>query len=135
MKTKMKKPLFVMAVTFLLIVLVFFISLNLGVIKIAPLKTLQVFFGQGTARDELVLFEFRLPGSSFPCSLGQESLLLEPFCKAYLKMIWLSLVFSELTPAALLLLCFLFTFFKDQLQTSAFSVHLCCRSVLWRVQS
>ncbi len=46
-----------------------FISLNLGVIKIAPLKTLQVFFGQGTARDELVLFEFRRPGSSFPCSL------------------------------------------------------------------
>lgn len=30
MKTKMKKPLFVMAVTFLLIVLVFFISLNFG---------------------------------------------------------------------------------------------------------
>ncbi|MCY8072319.1 iron ABC transporter permease [Bacillus inaquosorum] len=61
MKTKTKKPLVVMAVTFMLIVLVFFISLNLGVIKIAPLKTLQVFFGQGTARDELVLFEFRLP--------------------------------------------------------------------------
>lgn len=61
MKTKTNKPLIVMAVTFLLIVVVFFISLNLGVIKIAPLKTLQVFFGQGTARDELVLFEFRLP--------------------------------------------------------------------------
>lgn len=61
MKTKTNKPLVVMAVTLLLIVLVFFISLNLGVIKIAPLKTLQVFFGQGTARDELVLFEFRMP--------------------------------------------------------------------------
>lgn len=58
---KTKKPLVVIAVTFLLIMFVFFISLNLGVIKIAPLQTLKVFFGQGTARDELVLFEFRLP--------------------------------------------------------------------------
>lgn len=65
MKTKTKKPLVVIAVTLLLIVLVFFISLNLGVIKIAPLQTLKVFFGQGTARDELVLFEFRAAANSF----------------------------------------------------------------------
>ncbi|MBY8911363.1 iron ABC transporter permease [Bacillus sp. YC2] len=58
---KTKKPLAVMAVTFLLILIVFFISLNMGVIRIAPLETLRVFFGQGDARDQLVLFEFRLP--------------------------------------------------------------------------
>ncbi len=33
----------------------------MGVIRIAPLDTLRVFFGQGDARDQLVLFEFRLP--------------------------------------------------------------------------
>ncbi len=61
MNVKSKKPLAVMAVTFLLICIVFFISLNMGVIRIAPLDTLRVFFGQGDARDQLVLFEFRLP--------------------------------------------------------------------------
>ncbi|WP_445429956.1 FecCD family ABC transporter permease [Bacillus atrophaeus] len=61
MENKTKKPFIVMAVTFILILVIFFISLNLGVIRIAPLETLQVFFGQGTARDGLVLFEFRLP--------------------------------------------------------------------------
>ena len=61
MNVKSKKPLAVAAVTLLLICIVFFISLNMGVIRIAPLDTLRVFFGQGDARDQLVLFEFRLP--------------------------------------------------------------------------
>ncbi|MCY8515377.1 iron chelate uptake ABC transporter family permease subunit, partial [Bacillus atrophaeus] len=61
MENKTKKPFIVMAVTFILILVIFFISLNLSVIRIAPLETLKVFLGQGTARDGLVLFEFRLP--------------------------------------------------------------------------
>ncbi len=47
MNVKSKKPLAVMAVTFVLICIVFFISLNMGVIRIAPLDTMRVFFGQG----------------------------------------------------------------------------------------
>ncbi|MEC1942820.1 FecCD family ABC transporter permease [Bacillus velezensis] len=61
MNVKSKKTLAVMAVTFVLICIVFFISLNMGVIRIAPLDTMRVFFGQGDARDQLVLYEFRLP--------------------------------------------------------------------------
>lgn len=74
MKTKTNKPLIVMAVTFLLIVVVFFISLNLGVIKIAPLKTLQVFFSAKERRVmNLPYLSSGCPGSSFLCLLEQGS--------------------------------------------------------------
>lgn len=73
MKTKTNKPLVVMAVTLLLIVLVFFISLNLGVIKIAPLKTLQVFSTKERRVMNLSYLSSGCPGSSFLCLLEQGS--------------------------------------------------------------
>lgn len=73
MKTKTNKPLVVMAVTLLLIVLVFFISLNLGVIKIAPLKTLQVFLAKERRVMNLSYLSSGCPGSSFLCLLEQGS--------------------------------------------------------------
>nr|WP_090891828.1 iron ABC transporter permease [Evansella caseinilytica] len=44
-----------------LIVLLFFISLNTGYIRISPLDVMKTLAGRGEANDQLVLFEFRLP--------------------------------------------------------------------------
>nr|WP_254434299.1 iron ABC transporter permease [Halobacillus sp. Marseille-Q1614] len=44
------------------IVAVMLISLNLGAIQISPSEVFQTLIGQGNSRQELVLFDFRLPG-------------------------------------------------------------------------
>jgi iron complex transport system permease protein len=43
------------------IALVFIISMNTGFIRLSPMDVLRTLFGQGTAKQELILFEFRLP--------------------------------------------------------------------------
>ncbi|TWI58054.1 iron complex transport system permease protein [Halalkalibacter nanhaiisediminis] len=58
---KTKRPLFVLTVLVALIMTVFFISLNSGVVQITPLDVLKTFAGLGTEKDQLVLFDFRLP--------------------------------------------------------------------------
>ena len=45
----------------ILVVVVFFVSMNTGVIHLAPVDVIKSFFGLGTDRQNLVLFEFRLP--------------------------------------------------------------------------
>lgn len=45
----------------LLLLLTFIISMNTGAGKLSPLETLQTLVGLGTARQNLLLFEFRLP--------------------------------------------------------------------------
>ncbi|MFG1731762.1 FecCD family ABC transporter permease [Paenibacillus sp. 843] len=44
-----------------LIILVFLISMNTGVIRLSPFEVIKTLFGSGTDKQELVLFEFRLP--------------------------------------------------------------------------
>ncbi|GGE53032.1 iron(3+)-hydroxamate import system permease protein FhuG [Pullulanibacillus camelliae] len=44
-----------------LILVVFFVSLNLGAIRIAPLNVMKTLIGLGSSQDQLVLFDFRLP--------------------------------------------------------------------------
>lgn len=44
-----------------LLILSFIISMNTGYTKLAPLDTLRTLFGGGTARENLILFDFRLP--------------------------------------------------------------------------
>jgi iron complex transport system permease protein len=44
-----------------LLILSFIISMNTGYAKLSPLDTLRTLFGGGTARESLILFEFRLP--------------------------------------------------------------------------
>ncbi|MYL72586.1 iron chelate uptake ABC transporter family permease subunit [Halobacillus litoralis] len=61
---------FVMAVLFLFLGLMVLISLNMGVVKIAPLDVLKTFIGQGTDRQELVLFNFRLPSMVLALFVG-----------------------------------------------------------------
>ncbi|RED54712.1 FecCD family ABC transporter permease [Cohnella lupini] len=45
----------------LLIVLVLLISMNTGFIRLTPLEVIRTFFGGGTDKQHLILFDFRLP--------------------------------------------------------------------------
>lgn len=56
-----KRNVTVVTLLIVMIISVFFISLNLGHIKIAPLNVLLTLIGEGTAQEQLVLFDFRLP--------------------------------------------------------------------------
>jgi iron complex transport system permease protein len=60
-KAKHKKFFVLISLLFILTILTFIISLNLGVVRIAPLDVFKTLLGQGTARDQLVLVDFRLP--------------------------------------------------------------------------
>jgi len=46
---------------FILIITVSLISLNIGKVSISPAEVWQTIVGNGTAKQELVLFEIRLP--------------------------------------------------------------------------
>lgn len=56
-----RKNLIVMLVIFLLIVVLFFMSMNTGFTRLAPSELLRTLFGMGTEKQQLILFEFRLP--------------------------------------------------------------------------
>lgn len=51
----------VLAALVILIVAVFVISMNIGYIRLSPLEVAKTLLGFGTAKQELILFEFRLP--------------------------------------------------------------------------
>ncbi|MGM0903913.1 MAG: FecCD family ABC transporter permease [Bacillota bacterium] len=71
MEMKKKKKLSVVLILLVaLIVGMFFVSLSSGVIKIAPSEVIKTFLNQGTARQELVLFDFRLPGIVLALLIG-----------------------------------------------------------------
>jgi iron complex transport system permease protein len=60
-QAKQKKFIVLMTILFILTMITFIISLNLGVVRIAPLDVFKTLLGMGTARDQLVLVDFRLP--------------------------------------------------------------------------
>lgn len=47
-----------------------FLSLNLGAISISPKEVIQTLMGQGSDRQELVLFKFRMPGIILALLIG-----------------------------------------------------------------
>ncbi|MCR8644354.1 iron ABC transporter permease [Paenibacillus sp. N1-5-1-14] len=51
----------VMAALSLLVLAVFIMSMNTGFIRLSPLEVIQTLFGMGTDKQELILFDFRLP--------------------------------------------------------------------------
>lgn len=51
----------VIALFAVLILVVFMISMNTGVIRLSPGDVFRTFFGMGTAKQELILYDFRLP--------------------------------------------------------------------------
>jgi iron complex transport system permease protein len=58
---KKKRFYIITSILAVLTIFVFIISLNLGVVRIAPLDVFKTLIGMGTARDQLVLIDFRLP--------------------------------------------------------------------------
>jgi iron complex transport system permease protein len=58
---RIKRAILVMTVLSVLIVLSVIISMNTGFIRLAPLDVFKTLFGAGTAKQELILFSFRLP--------------------------------------------------------------------------
>jgi iron complex transport system permease protein len=60
-KLKQKRFTFTIGLLAILILVLFIFSLNMGVVRIAPLDVFKTLLGMGTPRDELVLIDFRLP--------------------------------------------------------------------------
>ncbi|GBG10564.1 iron ABC transporter permease [Paenibacillus agaridevorans] len=60
-KKRRSRSILVMSILAVLIFTTFIISMNTGVIKLTPKDLIMTLFGQGTDRQELVLFQFRLP--------------------------------------------------------------------------
>ncbi|GLI05444.1 iron ABC transporter permease [Paenibacillus tyrfis] len=51
----------VLSILGVLIVLAFLVSMNTGYTRLSPLDVIRTLFGGGTAKQELILFDFRLP--------------------------------------------------------------------------
>lgn len=70
-EAKKKKKLWsVLLLLGAMILVMFFISLSMGVIHIAPAEVIKTLLNQGTSRQELVLFDFRLPGIVLALLIG-----------------------------------------------------------------
>lgn len=67
---KKKKLVFMIGLLLLLILVMFFISLSTGVIQISPGDVIKTLLNQGSDRQKLVLFEFRLPGILLALLIG-----------------------------------------------------------------
>lgn len=59
--SKLRRSLVVMAILGALILIAFLISMNTGYIRLTPSDVFRTFFGMGTAKESLILFDFRLP--------------------------------------------------------------------------
>ncbi|WP_341278754.1 iron ABC transporter permease [Paenibacillus sp. FSL H8-0537] len=56
-----RRAIIVMSIMGVLIITAFVISMNTGFIKLTPFDVFKTLFGYGTAKQELILFDFRLP--------------------------------------------------------------------------
>ncbi|WP_054941436.1 FecCD family ABC transporter permease [Paenibacillus ihuae] len=56
-----RRGLTLLAVIAVLVIIAFIISVNTGYIRLTPQELLNTMLGKGTAKQELILFDFRLP--------------------------------------------------------------------------
>ncbi|SEO07298.1 iron complex transport system permease protein [Amphibacillus marinus] len=61
MQSTIKKPGFIISILFILIILIFFVSLNTGFIRIPFQDIFRVLIGLDQGQNQLVIFQFRLP--------------------------------------------------------------------------
>ncbi|CAM4361945.1 iron ABC transporter permease [Paenibacillus phoenicis] len=61
LRQKARKAYIVMTVFAMLIIAVFIFSMNTGYIRLSPMDVFKTLFGMGTDKQELILYEFRLP--------------------------------------------------------------------------
>lgn len=60
-RRKRSRGLLVIGIFVVLIIAAFIVSMNTGFIRMSPIDVIRTLFGQGTAQQHLILFEFRLP--------------------------------------------------------------------------
>ncbi|WP_107838512.1 FecCD family ABC transporter permease [Metasolibacillus meyeri] len=58
---KIRKNQYILLTLIVLIFLMFFISMNTGSIRLSPVEVIRAFFFIGTEKQQLILYEFRLP--------------------------------------------------------------------------
>ncbi|ERI10780.1 putative ferrichrome transport system permease protein FhuG [Aneurinibacillus aneurinilyticus ATCC 12856] len=58
---KQRRNIKVLITLGLLIVIAFVLSMNTGFIRLSPLDTIRTLFGGGSEKEQLILFDFRLP--------------------------------------------------------------------------
>lgn len=61
LKQRARRAYIVQLIFAVLIVAVFILSMNIGVMRLAPEDVIKTLFGLGTEKQELILFQFRLP--------------------------------------------------------------------------
>lgn len=69
-RTKVTGTPVIMWIIGLLIVITFLISMNLGMIHLSPIEVLKTLFGAGTDRQQMILFDFRLPRTVIAVLVG-----------------------------------------------------------------
>ena len=67
---KQRRAAVVASIFTVLLIVLFLVSLNTGVIRIDPVTVIKTIFGSGEPRDELLLFEFRLPRITIAVLIG-----------------------------------------------------------------
>lgn len=67
---KQRRATIIACIFIVLLIVLFLVSLNTGVIRIAPVTVIKTIFGNGEPRDELLLFEFRLPRITIAVLIG-----------------------------------------------------------------
>ena len=67
---KQRRAAVVAGIFTVLLIVLFLVSLNTGVIRIDPVTVIKTIFGSGEPRDELLLFEFRLPRITIAVLIG-----------------------------------------------------------------
>lgn len=70
LRKKQRRAGIIAGIFIILLVALFLVSLNTGVIRIAPVTVVKTILGSGTPRDELLLFEFRLPRITIAMLIG-----------------------------------------------------------------
>jgi iron complex transport system permease protein len=58
---KRKRGILVLSILSVLIVIAFLVSMNMGFIRLSPMDVIRTLFGWGTNKQNLILFDFRLP--------------------------------------------------------------------------
>ncbi|MWC26929.1 FecCD family ABC transporter permease [Paenibacillus sp. MMS18-CY102] len=60
-RRRRKRGIIVMSILGALIITSFMISMNTGYIRMSPMNVIRTLFGMGSSKDNLILFDFRLP--------------------------------------------------------------------------
>ncbi|MFA1821124.1 FecCD family ABC transporter permease [Virgibacillus oceani] len=69
-KQKQQRFWLIFGVLIIAIIGFFFVSLSTGVISISPMEVIQTLMQNGTERQELILFDFRMPGIILALLIG-----------------------------------------------------------------